>query len=141
MKTIVRPQHPTRRTMAGERLEGQGTANLCFYFYFCDKSTRLLTYVKYVMEGRFDIPALVVSPPAPSLLSVISEGPWSGCNGLSTLSSPLYTPHSPLCRLCSVLAPVLFVRDLICSLDVCLTLRAIYCVVRAPLRLNSCVHS
>ena len=75
--------------MARERGEAPGTANLCFYFYFCDKSLRLLTYVKYVMEGRFDIPALVVSPPAPSLLSVISEGPWSGCNGLSTLSSPL----------------------------------------------------
>ena len=112
----------------GERVEDQGTANLCFYFYFCDKSLRLLTYVKYVMvmEGREGLISPVNGVPS-LLLSVISEGPLQGCNGLSTLQV--------------VLAPVLFVRDLICSLDVCLTLRAIYCVVRAPFRLNSCVHS
>ena len=67
--------------MAGERLEGQGTANLCFYFYFCDKSLRLLTYVNYVMEGRFDIPPSSwchhQSPLSSlsSLLSLKSEGP------------------------------------------------------------------
>ena len=31
--------------------------------------------------------------------------------------------------------------DLICNLNVCPALRAIYYVERAPLRLNSCVHS
>ena len=48
-----------------------------------------------------------------------------GCNGLSRI----------------LLLHVLFVRDLIFNLNVCPTLRAIYYSERAPLRLNSCVHS
>ena len=89
--------------MARERLEGQGTANLCFYFYFCDKSLRLLTYVNYVMEGRFDIPPSSwchhQSPLSSlsSLLSLNSEGPLQ--LSMVVMDSPL----SPLSTLQAVL--------------------------------------